>query len=140
MLRNIFGRICRNPRGLVAVAGVIGVLTGVERLLRTHTRSGQHRLSRAEPHKRVVAPRQDYFRIRRTKLQVGMRPMKFDAGIRRGGFELGYTYWVLQGLGRHRCFVLCDTWQEAMEEATARLNSASLRAQPERLATVQSFG
>ena len=75
---------------------------------------------------RVVAVRQDYFKIRRTK---------FDMGMRRGGLELDYTYWVLQGFGKHRCFVLCDSWQEAMGQASARLNGARMRTKPEGNAT-----
>jgi len=97
------------------------VLTGIERMCsRTHLIA--RRPTNAEGRCRVVAVRQDYFKIRRTK---------FDMGTRRGGLELGYTYWVLQGFGKHRCFVLCDTWQDAIGEVTARLNGASMRAKPE---------
>jgi hypothetical protein len=123
MFRNILGGICRNRCGLVAIAGVIGVLTGIESLMcsRTHVKAGP--VANASPLGRDRSKRQDYFRIRRTK---------FEIGIRRGGVELGYTYWVLQGFGKHRCFVLCDTWQEAIEEATARLSGGRMSARPER--------
>jgi hypothetical protein len=30
------------------------------------------------------------------------------------------VYWVLQGHGEFQCFVLFDTWREAMDEATRR--------------------
>ena len=36
---------------------------------------------------------------------------------------MGYVYWILEGFGKHKCFVLCDTWEEAMEQAKARLES-----------------
>ncbi len=55
-----------------------------------------------------------YFRIRRTKS------------------ELGYTFWILQGFDKHKCFVLFDTWQEAIDEANLRLRHphSSRIAQP----------
>jgi hypothetical protein len=42
--------------------------------------------------------------------------------IRRTKSELGYTFWILQGFAKHKCFVLCDTWQEAIDEANLRLH------------------
>lgn len=46
--------------------------------------------------------------------------------IKRTKSELGYTFWILQGFGRHKCFILCDTWQEAIEEANQRLRGVSV--------------
>jgi hypothetical protein len=43
--------------------------------------------------------------------------------IKRTKSEVGYVYWILEGYGKHKCFVLCDTWEEAMEQAKARLDS-----------------
>jgi len=122
MLRNILGGICINRCGLAAIAGAIGVLTGIECLMsrRTHLVARQPTDSKARSP--VVALRQDYFKIRRTK---------FEMGRRRDGLELGYTYWVVQGFGKHRCFVLCDTWRQAIGEATAKLNGALRRAKAE---------
>ncbi len=31
--------------------------------------------------------------------------------------------WVLQGFGRYQCFLLFDSWQEAMDQASFRLES-----------------
>jgi hypothetical protein len=45
--------------------------------------------------------------------------------IRRTRSEVGYTYWILQGFGKHKCFMLCDTWQEAIDEANLRLRAQS---------------
>jgi len=53
-----------------------------------------------------------YFRIRRTKS------------------ELGYTFWILEGLDKHKCFVLFDTWQEAIDEANLRLRHPVRRVAP----------
>ena len=41
--------------------------------------------------------------------------------IRRTRSELGYTFWILEGLDKHKCFVLFDTWREAIDEANLRL-------------------
>jgi hypothetical protein len=43
--------------------------------------------------------------------------------IKRTRSEVGYVYWILEGFGKHKCFVLCDTWEEAMEQAKNRLDS-----------------
>jgi len=43
--------------------------------------------------------------------------------IKRTKSEVGYVYWILEGYGTHKCFVLCDTWEEAMEQAKSRLDS-----------------
>ncbi len=43
--------------------------------------------------------------------------------IKRTKSEVGYVYWILEGFGKHKCFVLCDTWEEAMEQAKNRLDS-----------------
>ncbi len=103
MLRNIFGALCRKQGGVKLVAGAVGVLTGIELLLSARSTSAQRNIAWRNP---VEAVRKDYFQIRRTKS------------------ELGYTFWVLQGFGKHTSFSLFDTWQEAMEEATLRLKAA----------------
>lgn len=43
--------------------------------------------------------------------------------IKRTKSEVGYVYWILEGYGKHKCFVLCDTWEEAMEQVKNRLDS-----------------
>jgi hypothetical protein len=43
--------------------------------------------------------------------------------IKRTKSEVGYVYWILEGFGKHKCFVLCDTWEEAMEQAKSRIES-----------------
>jgi len=58
-----------------------------------------------------------------------MRPAQNRAdrqfSIKRTKSEVGYVYWILEGYGKHKCFVLCDTWEEAMEQAKTRLDSDS---------------
>jgi hypothetical protein len=41
--------------------------------------------------------------------------------IKRTKSEVGYVYWILEGHGKYKCFVLCDSWQEAIAEAQRRL-------------------
>jgi hypothetical protein len=52
--------------------------------------------------------------------------------IKRTKSELGYTFWILEGFGRHKCFILCDTWQEAIEEANRRLGAAPAAQKPDK--------
>ncbi len=54
------------------------------------------------PAERADKTRRNYFSIRRTKS------------------ELGYVFWVLHGHGEFQCFVLFDSWREAIEEAIRR--------------------
>ena len=89
------------------IAGAVGVLTGVEHMLSAR-QSGKPRKPRAEAAPSAVpAVRSCCFKIRQTRSEVG------------------YVYWVLQGFGKHRCYVLHDTWQEAMDDAAARMKAAA---------------
>jgi hypothetical protein len=101
MLRRVFRGLCKSSNGLTLVAGAIGVLTGFERLM------GGCARPRPDLPVRPLAPRTGYFDIKRTRS------------------ELGYTYWVLHGFGQYRCFVLFDTWREAMDEAVVRVRAAA---------------
>jgi hypothetical protein len=62
-------------------------------------------------------------RRRASASTVPARPLAFS--IRRTRSEVGYTYWILQGFGKHKCYLLCDTWQEAIDEANVRLRAQS---------------
>jgi hypothetical protein len=60
-------------------------------------------------------------------LVVGRRkpkPTERPFHIRRTKSEVGYVYWILEGRGKHKCYVLCDSWQEAVAEANRRLQDA----------------
>lgn len=111
MLRNIFHGICRNSGGRTLLAGAIGVLTGVEHLLSAGAGTAPLYSPNIERRKPAARPRVDYFNIRRTRS------------------ELGYTYWVLQGFGKYSSFALFDTWQEAVDEALARLSGRTREEQ-----------
>ena len=92
--------LCRDRRGLVVIAGAIGVLRGVECLFSTRQvdpRAGEPKPAPPEP------VRQARIKITRTKS------------------ELGYVYWVVREVGGDPSYTLFDTWQEAMDEASRRL-------------------
>ncbi len=101
MLRNIFRGFCSNTAGRGAVACAIGLLAGVQSLMS----AGSAKKARMHVARTPAERRQriDYFSIRRTRL------------------DSDYVYWVLQGFGKYQCFVLLDTWREAMDEALRRL-------------------
>jgi hypothetical protein len=96
--------------GMHLIAGAVGVLAGLQYLLSPKGRvpSGSDTVRpRAAPQQsgpELPARKRDYFSIRRTKS------------------ELGYVYWVLHGYGEFQCFVLYDTWREAVEEALRRVS------------------
>lgn len=115
MFRSIFRGLCANLAGRMLVAGTIGVLTGVECLMSTRPRASRPKPVRS-PAPRIdvnvsapmVASRADYLKIYRTKS------------------ELGYTYWVLQGFGCYKCFVLFDSWREATADAANRVREMAV--------------
>jgi hypothetical protein len=100
MFRKFVSGLCRDRRGLVLVAGAVGVLTGVEHLFSARsTKSGT-----AKPTPALPKPaQQTRIKISRTKS------------------ELGYVYWVVRDTCGDPSYTLFDTWQDAMDEAARRL-------------------
>ncbi len=41
--------------------------------------------------------------------------------IKRTKSEVGFVYWILEGYGRYKCFILCDSWNEAIAEAKVKM-------------------
>lgn len=94
--------------GIRLIAGAVGVLAGLQHLLCAKDRAecDGEPLAAAipvSPAERADKTRRNYFSIRRTKS------------------ELGYVYWVLHGHGEFQCFVLFDSWREAIDEAIRRV-------------------
>jgi len=88
---------------LVLAASAAGLLVGVKRLLTPRRMSYARAVAAPNP------PRADrHFSIKRTRSEVG------------------YVYWILEGFGQYKCFVLCDSWDEAVAQAKARLAGAEL--------------
>jgi hypothetical protein len=118
--------------GLLIAAGVavlaVGVLAGVEVLLQNSSRRPR-RLEQPEPE---PAPSQPTAEIPSPLLP------KQDAGrnfsIKRTKSEVGYVYWILEGYGKYKCFILCDTWDEAVAQAKARLAELDAVEAPQTMA------
>ncbi|HEX4750565.1 MAG TPA: hypothetical protein VH302_13555 [Bryobacteraceae bacterium] len=109
MFRNVFRSVCRDRRGRTLVAGVVGILTGVQCLL-----------SSREVKPPVAAP--------------GSQPAPVGADvppapkprikISQTRSELGYVYWVVREFGANPSYALFDTWQEAITEVAQRMAAA----------------
>lgn len=117
-------RSFRHPRrrlslGRHLAAAAVGVLAGLEHLLspkasiRPAFHPGPTRPAPDENGPELPQNKRDYFSIRRTKS------------------ELGYVYWVLHGYGEFQCFVLYDTWREAVHEALERVSEYRGRSAPQ---------
>ena len=112
MFKNVLRGLCRNPGGVILVAGAIGVLTGVNHLM-SRPAVGRTRVPPHPERQRVGMPKPGM-------PKPGL-PKPIDRfTISRTQSELGYTYWVLQGYGQYTGFTLFDTWQEAMDEMQRR--------------------
>lgn len=100
------------------IAGAVGVLAGLQHLLspkaRIKSRRDTLRARPVPPQSGLELPqtKRDYFSIRRTKS------------------ELGYVYWVLHGHGEFQCFVLFDTWREAIDEGLHRVSEYRAGSEP----------
>ena len=107
MFKGIFGGLLMATGALVLAAGVVGLIVVVERLLDNRARDGGKEPQSSPPQTAPLArPKtKPHFSIKRTKSEVG------------------YIYWILEGHGKYKCFVLCDSWEEAMEQAKSRLGA-----------------
>ncbi len=119
--------------GLLVAAGVaalaVGVLAGVEVLLQTPSRRPR-RFSRqsvdADPSPTVAEPMV-------TQAAAELAPKKEaerNFSIKRTKSEVGYVYWILEGYGKYKCFILCDSWDEAVAQAKARLAEVDAAEMP----------
>src|SRR6478736_2766514 len=110
--RSFHPRRTHVPLGIHLIAGAVGILAGLKHLLSTKAkiRSAsdpvQPRPEAVQNLDELPERKRDFFSIRRTKS------------------ELGYVYWVLQGYGEFQCFVLYDTWREAVDEASRRVSDS----------------
>src|SRR3954451_16362194 len=109
--RSFRHRLRPSSFGIHLIAGAIGVLAGLQHFLSAKERTKSTVEAAWSARAGSIDGRaaadisRDYFSIRRTKS------------------ELGYVYWVLQGHGVFQCFVLFDTWKEAVDEACLRASN-----------------
>jgi len=110
--------------GLLIAAGVavlaVGVLAAAEVLLQSPDRRPRRR-EQEDPATKPAEPEP----IAPAAALVQPLVPKTDAArnfsIKRTKSEVGYVYWILEGYGKYKCFILCDTWEEAVEQAKTKL-------------------
>jgi hypothetical protein len=111
-MKSLFG-------GFLAAAGVaVGVIAGVEVLLQTPAR----RPRRSAPQPMPLAT--DQAPVVAAPAPAELVPSKDsdrNFTIKRTKSEVGYVYWILEGYGKYKCFILCDSWDEAVAQAKAKL-------------------
>jgi len=122
-MKSLFG-------GLLIAAGVavlaVGVLAGAEVLLQNSSRRPRRR-GQAEENKTPAMPEAATRPEVPAEAALALAPKKDAArnfSIKRTKSEVGYVYWILEGYGKYKCFILCDTWEEAVEQAKAKLAEA----------------
>lgn len=101
-----------------AVVLAIGVLACAERLLANDPKRSRHRRHEDDaiaPPAAVPAP------MRAATTAMTGKPAQRNFTIRRTKSEVGFVYWMLEGHGRYKCFILCDSWAEAVEQGQARM-------------------
>lgn len=109
-----------------ATAAAVGVLAGVERLL--HNPETPSRARRPKPAATRAPVASDNKSFPASQLTI---PMPAEAvvksvpernfSIKRTKSEVGYVYWILEGYGKYKCFILCDSWDEAVTQAKSKM-------------------
>jgi hypothetical protein len=117
MFKGILGGLLMATGALVLAAGVVGVIVVVERALSNRQKDQQPPPTPDIPAKPPV--------VAVAEPQPTKPKAERHFSIKRTKSEVGYVYWILEGHGKYKCFVLCDSWEEAMEQAKARLEGES---------------
>jgi len=125
-MKSLFG-------GLLIAAGVavlaVGVLAAAEVLLQNPNRRAR-RSARAEENEMPAKPSE-------APVETALAPKKDAArnfSIKRTKSEVGYVYWILEGYGKYKCFILCDTWDEAVAQAKTKLAEVDGAGAPQMMA------
>jgi len=124
--------------GMLAAAGLaalaVGVLAAAEVLLQSSSRRPR-RIRQPEPETTTAAVPDATAPV--ASLATPLVP-KTDAArnfsIKRTKSEVGYVYWILEGYGKYKCFILCDSWDEAVEQAKAKLAEIDGAEMPQAMA------
>jgi hypothetical protein len=112
----------------------VGVLAAAEVLLQSSSRRPR-RILQPEPETTTAAAADAAAPV--ASLATPLVP-KTDAArnfsIKRTKSEVGYVYWILEGYGKYKCFILCDSWDEAVEQAKAKLAEIDGAEMPQAMA------
>jgi hypothetical protein len=114
MFGKVVQSLCRARLGLSVIAGAVGVLTGVEHLFSTR------------PAKPVGIAPVPVYKVPAPTPLPNRALTKSHLKITQTKSELGYVYWVVREFGANPSYALFDTWQEAMNEVTRRMNAAAV--------------
>lgn len=108
--------------GLFMAAG--GILSGLERLLSNPKRSRRQpglQLDETPPVAATITHGVPEAVAAAPAPQLDAKPTERNFSIKRTKSEVGYVYWILEGYGRYKCFILCDSWDEAVAQAKAKM-------------------
>ena len=108
-----------------AVAAAVGVLTGMERLLKTPEQPRRRLPARDETSPMFEGPIKTsevpFESVVEAVSPAAKKVADRNFSIKRTKSEVGYVYWILEGYGKYKCFVLCDSWDEAVAQAKAKM-------------------
>jgi hypothetical protein len=104
LLKHIVRGLILASGTMVLVAGALALAPGRQKRRSAGVRATPDCKNRP-PEQRAPSTGREYFRITRARSKSGT------------------PQWVLEGFGRYQCFLFFDTWQQAMEQATFRLES-----------------
>jgi hypothetical protein len=114
-MKSLFG-------GLLIAAGVavlaVGVLAGVEVLLSSPSRRPRRSKQVLESEEPPPVPET---RPVEAAAAIPKKGAERNFSIKRTKSEVGYVYWILEGYGKYKCFILCDSWDEAVAQAQAKM-------------------
>ena len=122
-MKSLFG-------GLLIAAGIavlaVGVLAGVEVLLANPNRRPRRSKDVSELEDKSSIAHSPAPPVAETKPVeasplVPKKDTERNFSIKRTKSEVGYVYWILEGYGKYKCFILCDSWDEAVAQAQAKM-------------------
>jgi hypothetical protein len=124
--------------GLLIAAGVavlaVGVLAAAEVLLQNPNRRSRRSESEKKSSDVAVPEAVPQLTVEAPSPLAPKKDAARNFSIKRTKSEVGYVYWILEGYGKYKCFILCDTWDEAVEQAKAKLAEIDAAELPQAMA------
>jgi hypothetical protein len=116
-MKRLFGGLLMTTGAMVLA---VGVLVAVEHLLSSPDRGRRKRKVVVDDAPAVSEPVAERLATAEPAT-VPAKPAQRNFSIKRTKSEVGFVYWILEGRGRYKCFIHCDTWEEAVAQAKARI-------------------